>query len=74
MTEGDKGMGDAVDTGHQFGRSLGALTGRSENILTISSPFNDAGIVYVLSDGTDVAPRSWLPQTGAARFGWTVSN
>jgi hypothetical protein len=84
ITEGDPGMGETVDTDHQFGRTLGALNGRSENILTISSPFTDTGaipnpstdtgVVYVLSDGTNVAPRSWLPQAGAGRFGWAVSN
>jgi FG-GAP repeat protein len=84
ITEGDPGMGETVDTDHQFGRTLGALNGRSENILTISSPFTDTGaipnpttdtgVVYVLSDDTNVAPRSWLPQDGAGRFGWAVSN
>ena len=84
ITEGDPGMGETVDTDHQFGRTLGALNGRSENILTISSPFTDTGgvrnpttdtgVVYVLSGGTNVAPRSWLPQDGAGRFGWAVSN
>ena len=73
ITEGDRGMGDTVDTGHQFGRSLGALAGQSENILTISSPFTDSGVVYVLSDATDVPPRMWLSDA-AVRFGWAVSN
>ena len=74
ITESTSGTVGAVGTGHQFGRSLGALTGQSENILTISSVFTAADSVYVLSDVTNIFPRSWLAGPGGARFGWAVSN
>ena len=73
ITETNLGAGGNLDTGNQFGRSLGALTGQSENLLTISSPFADSGAVYVLSDDTDVPPRTWVSDA-ADRFGWAVSN
>lgn len=59
-----------VASSRQFGRSLGALAGRAENLLTISSVFAAVDSVYVLSDAT--SPRSWV--AGAGRFGWAVSN
>lgn len=72
------GVGGAVESGSQFGRSLGALTGKFENILTISSPYAGLSAVYVLSDSANVSPRRWLGKdsSGAvgSRFGWTVSN
>ena len=73
ITENNLGVGRAVESGNQFGRSLGALAGRTENILTISSPFNRTGVVYVLSDATYASPRLWLPEVGN-RFGWAITN
>lgn len=73
ITENNLGVGGTAQSGNQLGRSLGALTGRTENILTMSSPFTGTGAVYVLSDATNGSPRLWLPEVGK-RFGWAVSN
>jgi len=64
----------AVGTGNRFGRSLGALAGQSENLLTISSVYAGQGSVFVLSDGAGVPARSWVPTSPAGRFGWVVTN
>ena len=75
ITEQSLGAGGVVGGGHRFGRSVGALTGQSENILTISSPYAGHAAVYVLSDGNDVEPRRWLGKgVLGSRFGWAVSN
>lgn len=80
ITENAAGTPGSVGTSNQFGRVLGALFGQQENILTISSVFAGSGSVYVLSDGSGVAPRGWIPgrggipAAGPARFGWSVSN
>lgn len=75
ITENAAGTPGSVGTSNQFGRVLGALFGQQENILTISSVFAGSGSVYVLSDGSGVAPRGWIPgrggipAAGPARFG-----
>jgi len=74
ITENAAGTAYAVGAGHQFGRSVGALSGRSENIVTISSVFAGSGSVYVISDNTAIVPRSWASTSGAGRFGWSVAN
>jgi hypothetical protein len=74
LDENTPGTPAAVGTGHRFGRSLGALSGQSENLLTISSVYADQGSVYVLTDGAGLPPRSWLPTSTPGRFGWSVSN
>lgn len=74
ITESAPGTSGAVATGHQFGLALGALAGREENLLTISSVYAAVDSVYVLSDVTANAPRSWVAGPGANRFGWAVSN
>lgn len=78
ITEKNVGAGGIVGSGAQFGRSVGALTGRTENILTISSPYAGFAAVYVLSDATDVSPRRWLgkdaPGSVGSRWAWSVSN
>lgn len=80
ITENAPGTPGSVRAGNQFGRSLGALPGQREHILTISSVFAGSGSVYVLSDGSSLPPRSWIPgvggipAAGAHHFGWSVSN
>lgn len=74
VTENASGTPGSVGTGNRFGRSLGALSGQAESIRTISSVYAGQGSVYVLTDGADLPPRSWLPATSAGRFGWAVSN
>ena len=73
ITERNVGAGGAVASSNQFGRSLGALAGQSESILTISSPLAGISTVYVLSDRPDVSPRRWVSDVGS-RFGWAVTN
>jgi len=73
-TENAPGTAGSVGTDNHFGRTLGALSGRTEHLLTISSPYALRGSVYVLSDGDRVPARSWVPAAGAQRFGWSVSN
>ena len=80
ITEDGRGTAASVGTGHQFGRSLGSLSGRAENIITIASPYVGRGYVYVLSDailpdeGGRVPARSWIASAGADRFGWSITN
>lgn len=74
VTENASGTAGSVGTSHHFGRSLSALSGLTEHILTVGSPYAGAGSVYVLSDTAAVSPRSWVAAAGAARFGWSVSN
>ena len=74
LTENASGTAGSVGTDNQFGRSLGSLSGQSENIQTISSVFAGSGSVYVLTDGRNLPPRSWVSAAGAGRFGWSVTN
>jgi hypothetical protein len=74
ITEGAPGTPGTVAAAHQFGRALGALSGTSERIVTISSLYDRGGSVYVLSDSPEGSPRSWSAGAGAGRFGWSVSN
>jgi hypothetical protein len=79
ITEDARGTAASVGTRHRFGRSLGSLSGRAENILTIASPYVGRGYVYVLSDATlpeggRVPARSWVASAGADRFGWSITN
>lgn len=74
ITENARGTAGSVGTDNHFGRTLGSLSGRTEHLLTISSPHARRGSVYVLSDGSRVPPRSWVPAAGARQFGWSVSN
>jgi hypothetical protein len=74
VDEDTPGTPATVGTGHRFGRSLGALSGQSENLLTISSVYAGQGSVYVLTDRAGLPPRSWLPTSASGRFGWSVSN
>ncbi|GAA1853834.1 FG-GAP repeat protein [Microlunatus capsulatus] len=79
ITEDARGTASSVGSGHRFGRSLGSLSGRAENILTVSSPYVGRGYVYVLSDaelpeGGRVPARSWVASAGAERFGWSTTN
>ena len=74
LTENAPGTAGSIGTDNRFGRTLGTLSGRSENVLTISSPYAGRGSVYVLTDGSGLAPRSWVGGAGAVNFGWTVSN
>jgi hypothetical protein len=74
LTENAPGTAGSIGTDNRFGQSLGSLSGQSENIMTISSPYARRGSVYVLTDGTGRPPRSWVAVAGAARFGWAVSN
>ncbi len=80
ITEDARGTAASVGTGHRFGRSLGTVSGRAENILTIASPYVGRGYVYVLSDATlpdeggTVPARSWVASAGAGRFGWSITN
>jgi hypothetical protein len=74
LTENAPGTAGSIGTDNRFGQSLGSLSGQSENIMTISSPYARRGSVYVLTDGTGLPPRSWVARAGAARFGWAVSN
>lgn len=79
ITEDARGTVASVGSGHRFGQSLGSLSGRAEDILTISSPHVGRGYVYVLSDaslpeGGQAPARSWVASAGAARFGWSITN
>ncbi|MBA3529112.1 MAG: hypothetical protein H0T91_07380 [Propionibacteriaceae bacterium] len=74
IIENANGTAGALGAGNQFGRSLAALSGQSEDLLTISSVYAGTGYVYVLSGEPDAAPRSWVPAAGAGRFGWAVTN
>lgn len=73
ITENAAGTAGSVGTGHQFGRSVAARSGQSENILTMSS-LAGGGYAYVLSDNATIPPRSWVAAAGAKRFGWAVTN
>lgn len=73
LSENAAGTAGSVGTDNQFGLSLSALSGGSEHLLTISSPYALGGSVYVRSDGTSVPPRSWVAAAGQ-RFGWSVSS
>jgi hypothetical protein len=74
ITENAPGTAGSVRSGNRFGKALGSLSGRTEDILTVSSPYAAGGSVYVLSDGDGVRPRFWKSGAGASRFGWSVSN
>jgi hypothetical protein len=78
ITEKTVGAGGDIGSGAQFGRSVGSLVGRTENILTITSPYAGFAAVYVLSDATDVSPRRWLgkdaPGIVGSGWAWSVSN
>ena len=74
IDENAAGTAGSVGTGNRFGDSLGALSGTSEHVLTVASPYAGRGSVYVLSDGAQLPPRSWVAGAGGGRFGWSVSN
>lgn len=74
ITENAAGTAGSVGTDNRFGESLGALSGRAEDIMTVASPYAGRGSVYVISDGAALPPRSWVPTAGGGRFGWSVSN
>lgn len=74
VTENAPGTAGSVGTDNHFGRTLGSLSGGAEHLLTIASPYALRGSVYVLSDGSRIPARSWVPAAGAQRFGWAVSN
>ncbi len=73
LTEDAPGTAGAVGADHQFGLSVSAISGRTEHLLTISSPYAAGGSVYVLSDSAKVPARSWVASAGV-RFGWSVSS
>lgn len=74
LTQNSRGTTGSVGTRHHFGNSLGALSGKTEHILTIGVPYSGTGSVFVLSDNATVLPRSWASATNANRFGWSTSN
>jgi hypothetical protein len=72
LNEDAPGTAGSVGADHRFGLSLSSVSGRTEHLLTIASPYAAGGSVYVLSDGKGVPPRSWVSSAGV-RFGWSVS-
>ncbi|SDS58594.1 hypothetical protein SAMN04488543_2007 [Friedmanniella luteola] len=74
LNENAAGTAGSVGTDNHFGRALGALSGSTEHLLTVSSPYALRGSVFVLSDGDRVPARSWVAAVGAQRFGWSVSS
>jgi hypothetical protein len=74
ILESAAGTNGPIAAGDQFGRSLSAMSGQHEDILTISSVYAGTGAVYVMSDASLIAPRSWVATSGAKRFGWSATN
>jgi hypothetical protein len=78
-TENSTGTPGRVATGNRFGLALAGLDGGREDLLTMTSPYQGTGSVFVASTraGTTSA-RSWVPGRGAVpaggggRFGWSV--
>jgi hypothetical protein len=62
------------------GDSCRAVSGPGEDGQALGEHLDDVqrlrgpGSVFVLTDGADLPPRSWLPTTPAGRFGWAASN
>ncbi|MFT4111042.1 hypothetical protein [Propionicimonas sp.] len=72
LTEDVPGTAGQVATGSRFGSTVAGLNSRGtglETAFAISSPYQDGGSVYVVSDSHD--PRSWVSEHGV-RFGRAV--
>lgn len=76
-TESTRGTPGTVAKSNRFGLHVDALTGENESVLTVSSPYQKAGSVFVVNE--DGQTRSWVPGQGgvpsltSGRFGWSVS-
>jgi hypothetical protein len=84
INEDADGTAYAVAVGSRFGYAVSGLVGVRENVITVSSPFQGEGSVYVVSDrsrsdGSPLAPRTWvpgqegIPSSAGGTFGWSVS-
>jgi hypothetical protein len=73
LTEDSPGTAGEVQSGSRFGTSVAGLHSRPgtdfEVAFAVSSPFQDGGSVYVVSDAYPA--RSWEPTTGV-RFGQAI--
>ncbi|MCC6495037.1 MAG: hypothetical protein IT193_02130 [Propionibacteriaceae bacterium] len=72
LTEDSPGTAGQVEAGSRFGSSVAGLHSRGDGLeiaFAISSPFQDGGSVYVVSDSYPA--RSWEPTEGV-RFGNAV--
>ena len=88
LTENSPGTPGLVQTGSRFGSTVTGLPATDvyhlhntpvygEAVFAVSSPFQGGGSVYVVSDDSANAPRSWKPGTGGiggtgVRFGQSV--
>ena len=77
-TEDAAGFPGRVAAGHRFGSAVRVVSGRSEQLVAISSRGPGAGAVFLV--GTDGHTRSWVPGkdgvprlAGSDRFGWSVA-
>lgn len=76
-TESTAGTPGALTKDHRFGLALGAMHGQTENLITVSSPYDRGGSVFVVGGKTT---RSWVPGTGgipastSGTFGWSVAS
>lgn len=76
-TENTAGTPGRVARGSHFGLTVAAMSGRTESVFTVSSPYSGAGSVFVVDDAGRT--RSWVPGVAgvpklvSGRFGWSVA-
>lgn len=75
-TERSPGTPGSIAAGNRFGLDVSAAHGKTENLFTISSPYDSDGSVFVVSGANT---RSWVPGTGvvpastSGTFGWSFA-
>jgi hypothetical protein len=87
LSEDSPGTPGVVSASNRFAQEISALDGAREDLWAVTSPYQDLGSVYLVSNGyysdagghqVDLPPRAWLPGStgipaaGANRFGWSV--
>jgi hypothetical protein len=76
-TESIAGTPGTIAANNRFGLALSAAHGRTENLFTVSSPYQVDGSVFVVSGKTT---RAWVPGRGgvpvstSGTFGWSVAS
>jgi hypothetical protein len=77
LTENSTGTPGTVAKDNRFALTVAAVAGVAESVFTISSPYQGAGSVFLVSQ--DGSTRSWVPGRGgvpastSGRFGWSVA-